>query len=65
MIKAELGGTLPGIETLIFNAANNGVSIPSKNPNLDSSVESKVGKVFDLIKSGGIVVAAEQGSLIK
>jgi len=65
MIKAELGGSFPGGETLIFNAANNGVSIPAKNPNLDSSVESKVGDVFDLIKSGSIVVAAEQGSLIK
>ncbi len=65
MIKAELGGTFPGGETLIFNAANNGVSIPAKNPNLDSSVESKVAEVFDKIKSGAIVVAAEQGSLIK
>lgn len=65
MIKAELGGTFPGGETLIFNAANNGVSIPAKNPNLDSSVESQVGDVFDKIKSGAIVVAAEQGSLIK
>ena len=65
MIKAELGGSFPGGETLIFNAANNGVSIPAKNPNLNSSVESKVGDVFDMIKSGAIVVAAEQGSLIK
>jgi len=65
MIKAELGGSFPGGETLIFNAANNGVGIPAKNPNLDSSVESKVGDVFDMIKSGAIVVAAEQGSLIK
>ncbi len=65
MIKAELGGTFPGGETLIFNAANDGVSIPAKNPNLDSSVESKVGDIFDMIKSGAIVVAAEQGSLIK
>ena len=65
MIKAELSGTFPGGETLIFNAANNGVSIPAKNPNLDSDVESKVGDVFNMIKSGEVVVAAEQGSLIK
>ncbi len=65
MIKAELSGSFPGGETLIFNAANNGVSIPAKNPNLDSSVEAEVAKVFDLIKAGSIVVAAEQGSLIK
>ncbi len=65
MIKAELSGTFPGGETLMFNAANDGVSIPAKNPNLDSDVESKVGDVFNMIKSGEVVVAAEQGSLIK
>jgi len=65
MVKAELYGSFPGGETLIFNAANNGVSIPAKNPNLDSSVEAKVGDIFDMIKAGSIVVAAEQGSLIK
>ncbi|MEA1911811.1 MAG: BMP family ABC transporter substrate-binding protein [Spirochaetota bacterium] len=65
MVKAELSGSFPGGETLIFNAANNGVSIPAKNPNLDSDVEAKVGDVFDMIKSGSIVVADEQGSLIK
>lgn len=65
MVKAELGDNFPGGETLIFNAANNGVSIPAKNPNLDSDVEAKVGDVFDMIKSGSIVVADEQGSLIK
>ncbi len=65
MIQAELDGKFPGGETLIFNAANNGVSIPADNPNLDASVESEVAKVFDLIKSGSVVVSAEQGSLIK
>ena len=65
MIQADLDGSFPGGETLIFNAANNGVSIPAENPNLDASVQAEVGKVFDMLKSGAIVVSAEQGNLIK
>lgn len=65
MIKAELNGSYPGGETLVFNAANNGVGIPADNPNLDSSVESKVAEIFKKIQSGTIVVSAEQGDLIK
>jgi basic membrane protein A len=65
MVKAELDGTFPGGETLVFDAKNNGVGIPAENPNLDSSVQSEVEKVFDMLQKGSIVVAAEQGSLIK
>jgi len=65
MIKAELDGTFPGGETLIFNASNNGVGIPDENPNLDASVESQVKDVFELVQSGEIVVSDAQGSLIK
>ena len=42
-----------------------GVGIPPENPNLDSSVENKVSDIFDLVKSGSIVVSAEQGNLVK
>lgn len=65
MIKAELAGNFPGGEILTFNASNNGVSIPKENPNLDASVVSEVDKAFKSIQSGSIVVAAEQGDLIK
>ena len=65
MIQEELAGTLPGGEILTLNATNGGVGIPPENPNLDSSVESKVSEIFDMLSSGSVVVAAEQGSLIK
>jgi basic membrane protein A len=65
MIKAEIAGTFPGGQTLTLNAANDGVGIPADNPNLDDAVEAEVAKVFEKIKSGAIVVAAEQGNLIK
>lgn len=65
MIKAVLDGAFPGGETLTFNAANNGVGIPSENPNLDASVEAEVAKVFAMLQDGSIVVAAEQGNLFK
>ncbi|MCX8128815.1 MAG: hypothetical protein N3I35_01800 [Clostridia bacterium] len=44
---------------------NNGVGIPSKNPNLSDDVVKKVDEVFKKIQSGDIKVAAEMGSLIK
>ncbi|MCK5737441.1 MAG: BMP family ABC transporter substrate-binding protein [Spirochaetaceae bacterium] len=65
MIKAELDGTFPGGKILTLDASNGGIGIPSENPNLDASVESKVAEVFEMISSGSIVVAAEQGDLIK
>ena len=65
MIKAELDGTFPGGETLTFDAKNDGVGIPAENPNLSKETTDKVAEVFEKIKSGEIVVAAEQGSLIK
>ncbi|MBB6479210.1 BMP family lipoprotein [Spirochaeta isovalerica] len=65
MVKAVLDGTFPGGETLIFDAKNNGVGIPAENPNLDASVEAEVAKVFAKLQDGSVVVAAEQGNLIK
>jgi len=65
MIKAERDGSFPGGQTLTFNAKNNGVGIPEKNPNLAADVQQKVAKVVADIKAGKIVVAAVQGSLIK
>lgn len=65
MIVAEIEGNFPGGEILTFEAANFGVGIPENNPNLDADVEAKVAEVFELIKSGAISVADEQGDLIK
>ncbi|KAB3530190.1 BMP family lipoprotein [Alkaliphilus serpentinus] len=65
MIKAELDGKFPGGQTLNFDAKNNGVGIPEKNPNLSDDTEKVVSDVFTKLKSGDITVSAEQGDLIK
>jgi basic membrane protein A len=65
MVKAQLDGTFPGGQTLTFDAANDGVSIPAENPNLDAAVQTKVSEISDMLKSGAIVVSDEQGNLIK
>lgn len=65
MIKAEKDGEFPGGETLTFDAKNDGVGLPDENPNLSEDTTSKVDEVFELIKSGEVKVASEQGDLIK
>ena len=65
MIAAHLDGTFPGGETLVFNAANDGVGIPKNNPNLSAEVQAEVAKVYEQIQNGTIVVADTQGDLIK
>jgi len=65
MILAETYDTFKGGQTLIFDSLNNGVGIPSDNPNLSDDVMTKVADAFDKVKAGTIVVASEQGSLIK
>ncbi len=65
MIKAELDGEFPGGEILTFDAKNDGVGIPTENPNLSDATVVQVEDVFAQIKSGEIVVAEEQGDFIK
>lgn len=65
MMKAEKDGKFPGGQTLIFDAKNDGIGLPDENPNLSDETKTKVDEVYAKIKSGDIVVAAEQGSLIK
>jgi len=65
MVKAEYDGKFPGGQTLTFDAKNDGVGIPEKNPNLSEETTSKVAEIFEKLKSGEITVSAEQGSLIK
>jgi len=65
MIMAELNDDFPGGETLILNATNNGIGIPPENPNLDAAVESQVAEIFEMLKSGAVMVDSMQGSLIK
>ena len=65
IIKQELDGKFPGGKTLTFDAKNDGIGLPEKNPNLSDETVSKVKEVFEKIKSGDIKVASEQGSLLK
>lgn len=65
MIIAQLDGKFPGSQTLNFNAANKGVSLPDKNPNLRTDVTTTMADVLKKVQSGDIKVASVQGSLIK
>lgn len=65
MIQDEKEGSFPGGETLVFDAKNNGVGIPAENPNLSEETVNTTAEVFEKIKSGEIVVSAEQGNLLK
>lgn len=64
MIMAENDGEFPGGETLVFDAANNGVGIPAENPNLGTAAVDAADEAFDKVVSGDIVVSADQGELL-
>ena len=67
MIAAEANGTFPGGESLVFSIANDGVGIPTENPNLSDATISTVNDIYSKIKSGELTVADnnDSGSLIK
>ncbi|NKE06444.1 BMP family ABC transporter substrate-binding protein [Bacillus selenatarsenatis] len=65
MVQAELDGKFPGGETLIFDAKNDGIGLPEKNPNLSEETTAKVKEVYEKVKSEEIKVSAEQGDLFK
>lgn len=60
MIKHELAGTFPGGQTLRLNAANDGIGIPTQNPNLSPEVTATVSELYNKLKTGEIVVADKQ-----
>lgn len=65
MVKAEIDGKFPGGETLTFDAKNDGIGLPEKNPNLSEETVGKVKEIFEKVKSEEIKVSAEQGDLFK
>jgi basic membrane protein A and related proteins len=65
MVQAEIDGKFPGGETLTFDAKNDGIGLPEKNPNLSEETMGKVKEAYDKIKSEEIKVSAEQGDLFK
>ncbi len=65
MVQAELDGKFPGGETLTFDATNDGIGLPEKNPNLSDDTVKTVEDIFQKVKAGEIKVAGEQGDLLK
>lgn len=59
MIKEELDGIFPGGQQLLLGANEDGVGIPTSNPNLTPEIEAKCADVMDMMKKGDISVAAE------
>lgn len=64
-IKAAVEGNFVGGQLIIFDAKNDGVGIPSTNPNLDSEVQTKADAVLAKIKSGEIKVSADPTDVSK
>jgi len=60
MIEAELNKEFPGGTISTLTAKENGIGIPVNNPNLTSEIKAECDNVMDMMKSGDIVVAAEQ-----
>ena len=65
IIKSELDGNFPGGQTLTFDVKNDGIGLPSENPNLSEETTKIVDEVYNKIKNGEIEIKAEQGNLIK
>lgn len=65
MIEAAINDQFPGGKTLVYSVNNNGVGIPEKNPNLDSSVVETVNEILEKMKNGEVTVSDEQGDLIR
>ena len=59
MIQAQLEDKFPGGQILTFNASNDGIGIPTENPNLNDDTVAKVNEVLKAIKSGEIEVKTE------
>lgn len=50
------GDLFPGGESIVMDAASNGIGLPQENPNLSEETSSAVNEVFELIQSGAIEV---------
>lgn len=64
-IQNYVNNKFEGGKTLVLGAKDNGVSLPKENPNLSKATQDEVANVYKLIQEGKIVVAGEQGNLIR
>lgn len=65
LVKEEKEGKFEGGKHLTFDAKNDGIGLPEKNPNLSEDTMKKVNEVLAKLKSGDIKVSNEKGNLIK
>jgi basic membrane protein A and related proteins len=65
MIQDELNGKFQGGKTLLFDASNDGIGLPEKNPNLSEETTKKAAEVFEKMKNGEIKISNVQGDLVK
>ncbi len=65
MIKADLANKFEGGKSLLFSVKEDGVGIPSVNPNLSDDIQKKVNEIYKKMKNGEIVVSSERGNLFK
>lgn len=59
MIKAMLNNEFPGGQTLNFDVSNNGVGIPTENPNLSAKTLETVKTIYEKMQAKEIVISAE------
>lgn len=65
MIALEQEGKFPGGQILQYGVKNNGVGLPSENPNLSENTMNTVNEVYQKLHDGEIEVASTGEGLIK
>lgn len=64
VIVAATEGNFPGGEILTYSVANDGVGLPTENPNLGEVAEAKVKEVYEKLQSGELVVDGDSAGII-
>ncbi len=65
MIKEFKEGKFQGGQILKFDVNDDGVGIPTENPNLSSETMAAIEKLYADLKAGNVTVSSEKGDLIK
>ncbi|WP_054742290.1 BMP family lipoprotein [Cellulosilyticum ruminicola] len=63
-IKLDVEGNFPGGQTLEYGLANNGVGLPSENPNLSEETINAINTVYEKVQNGEIKISATGEGLI-
>lgn len=64
MIQSEVEGNFPGGQILQYGVTNNGVGLPSENPNLSEETMNAVNTVYEKLQNGEITVSTTGEGLI-